>query len=83
VRATVHPLISETCVRKLLICGLPKIWAYFASARGEAKLTFCEVMSASDSMRCASSIRGPTSRETFGLPARRETRANTRRSRDS
>lgn len=41
--AMVQPLSSETLVRKPLICGLPKTWEYFASARGEAKLTF-EVM---------------------------------------
>jgi hypothetical protein len=35
-----------------------------ASARGEAKLTFCEVMIASGSVFCASLTKGPTSRET-------------------
>ena len=59
--AIVQPLSSEAFVKKPLICGFPKIWAYFASARGEAKLTFCEVMMLFGVVFCASSIKGPTS----------------------
>jgi hypothetical protein len=61
--AIVQPLSSETFVKKPLICVFPKICAYFASARGEAKLTFCEVMMLFGVVFCASSIKGPTSLE--------------------